>query len=86
MKKLLSLALMLSLSASPLFAGDGRVSHRSLANMGLQGMKTMSDQDGAKIRGGEAPINSGPEGVIAYDIYTLQLLIRTLFATQRSTR
>lgn len=83
MKKLLSLALILSLSASPLFAAEGRVSHRSLANMGLQGMKTMSDQDGAKIRGGAAidPV----AGQVAYDIYVVAYLINSLFANHRSS-
>src|SRR3974377_391429 len=51
MKKLaLAVAVVGCLSASA-FAADGRISDRSLAHMGLQGMKTMSDAQGMQIRG-----------------------------------
>jgi hypothetical protein len=51
MKSLVALALVCSLSSLSAFAGDGRISGRDLTKMGLQGMKTMTDEDGMKIRG-----------------------------------
>src|SRR5271169_5010003 len=51
MKKLaLAVAVVGCLSASA-FAADGRISKGSLAHMGLQGMKTMSDEQGMQVRG-----------------------------------
>jgi hypothetical protein len=51
MKKLaLAVAVVGCLSASA-FAADGRISQGSLAHMGLQGMKTMSDERGMQVRG-----------------------------------
>jgi hypothetical protein len=51
MKKLaLAVAVVGCLSASA-FAADGRISHGSLAHMGLQGMTTMSDEQGMHVRG-----------------------------------
>jgi hypothetical protein len=51
MKKLaLAVAVVGCLSASA-FAADGRISKGSLAHMGLQGMKTISDEQGMQVRG-----------------------------------
>src|SRR5580704_8099836 len=51
MKTLLSVAAVVVLAAAPAMAGDGRVSHQSLAKMGLAGMQTMSDSQGMAVRG-----------------------------------
>jgi hypothetical protein len=51
MKILVALITLVSLSAVPALAGEGRISNHSLARMGLQGMTTMSDADGMSIRG-----------------------------------
>jgi hypothetical protein len=51
MKTLLSVAALVVLAAAPAMAGDGRVSHQSLAKMGLSGMQTMSDAQGMSVRG-----------------------------------
>lgn len=51
MKVLLSVAIVVGLSVGSASASHGRVSDKSLAKMGLQGMKTMSDEQGMKIRG-----------------------------------
>jgi hypothetical protein len=59
MKTLLSIASVLVLSAAPALAGDGQVSHKSLAKMGLSGMQTMSDTQGMKIRGTSVAVVAG---------------------------
>jgi hypothetical protein len=51
MKILLAVATVLALTAAPAFAGEGQVSHKSLAKMGLSSMQTLSDNDGMQIRG-----------------------------------
>jgi hypothetical protein len=51
MKILLALASVVGLSVAPAFAGDGQISNRSLARMGLPGMKALSDTEGLSIRG-----------------------------------
>src|SRR5579872_3538389 len=51
MKKLLGAVSALALCVTPVFAGEGNVSHQSLAKMGLVGMKAMSDSDGMQLRG-----------------------------------
>jgi len=47
------------LSAAPALAGDGQVSHKSLAKMGLSGMQTMSDSQGQQIRGLSVAVAAG---------------------------
>ncbi|HEV8069487.1 MAG TPA: hypothetical protein VGP76_17230 [Planctomycetaceae bacterium] len=59
MKTLLSIASVLVLSAAPALAGDGQVSHKSLAKMGLSGMQTMSDSQGQQIRGLSVAVAAG---------------------------
>jgi hypothetical protein len=51
MKILLGVASVVAFSMVPALAGEGRVSHQSLANMGLAGMTTMSDAQGMQLRG-----------------------------------
>lgn len=51
MRTLFTLASILALTAAPALAGEGQVSKRSLANMGLPGMKALSDDQGMAIRG-----------------------------------
>jgi hypothetical protein len=51
MKTLFALAAVVGLSVAPAFAGDGQISNRSLARMGLPGMKALSDTEGMSIRG-----------------------------------
>jgi hypothetical protein len=51
MRRFISLACLIALTAAPAMAGDGQVSARSLARMGLNGMKVVSDSDGSRIRG-----------------------------------
>jgi hypothetical protein len=51
MKTLVAIALVLLLSAAPMFAADADVPHESLARMGLGGMQKISDAQGAEIRG-----------------------------------
>jgi hypothetical protein len=51
MKSLIAFASAVALTVVPAFAGEGHVSHHSLANMGLSGMKAMADAQGAQIRG-----------------------------------
>jgi hypothetical protein len=48
---IVSLACIFALTAAPALAGDGQVSTRSLARMGLGGMKVASDSDGLQVRG-----------------------------------
>ncbi|HXY37033.1 MAG TPA: hypothetical protein VEI07_22590 [Planctomycetaceae bacterium] len=68
MKTLLTIASVLVLSAAPALAGQGQVSHSSLAKMGLSGMQVMSDDQGMQIRGLSVAVASG--GSIA-TIHTL---------------
>jgi len=58
MKTLVVLAASVALSAAPALAADGKVSHSSLAKMGLPGMQPMSDAKGLEIRG-QAVITGG---------------------------
>jgi len=51
MKTLVAFAFLVSLSSAPALAADGKVSHSSLAKMGLSGMKQMTDRQGSSIRG-----------------------------------
>lgn len=51
MKTLIAFAFVLALSSVSAWAADGKVSHSSLAKMGLSGMKQMTDQQGSSIRG-----------------------------------
>jgi hypothetical protein len=51
MKIVLAFVSVLIFSIAPVFAGDGSVSERSLARMGLGGIKTLSDNEGMAIRG-----------------------------------
>jgi hypothetical protein len=51
MRRFVSLACVFALAAAPALAGDGLVPTRSLARMGLGGMKVVSDQEGLQVRG-----------------------------------
>jgi len=51
MKILFTLASVVGLSVASACAGDGQISNRSLARMGLQRMTALSDTDGMSIRG-----------------------------------
>jgi hypothetical protein len=59
MKSLIALASVVALSVAPTFAAEGHVSHKALANMGLSGMKTMADSQGAQIRGMSVIVGGG---------------------------
>ena len=58
MKSLIALA-SVAMLAVPAFAGEGHVSNQSLAKMGLTGMKTMADSQGAQIRGLSVAVAGG---------------------------
>jgi hypothetical protein len=51
MRYVIAVLALVALLAVPAMAYDGNVSQTTLAKMGLSGMKTMSDADGALIRG-----------------------------------
>jgi hypothetical protein len=51
MRHLILVACVLGFLSAPALAGDGQVSSRSLARMGLSGMKVVSDHDGLQVRG-----------------------------------
>jgi hypothetical protein len=51
MKLFIGCALVLGLSAVSAMAGDGQLSHQSLAKVGLSGMAMLSDSQGLEIRG-----------------------------------
>jgi hypothetical protein len=51
MKTLIVFAFALALSSVSALAADGKVSHSSLAKMGLSGIKQMTDHEGSSIRG-----------------------------------
>jgi hypothetical protein len=51
MRRFIFLACAIAFTAAPALAGDGQVSNRSLARMGLRGMKVLSDKDGSQVRG-----------------------------------
>jgi hypothetical protein len=59
MKSLFALAALVAISATPAFAGEGHVSSKSLANMGLAGMKAMDDAQGMTVRGLSIAVVSG---------------------------
>jgi hypothetical protein len=59
MRHLLCLICVIGLSAAPALAGDGHVSHHSLAKMGLSGMRVMSDGQGMQIRGTSVAVATG---------------------------
>jgi len=59
MKSLYALAAIVALSAAPAFAGEGQISSKSLANMGLAGLKTMDDAQGMTVRGLSIAVVSG---------------------------
>ncbi len=61
-KIVLVLAMIACLSATTATAAEGRISDRSLARMGLQGMQTMSDERGLAVRG------AGMEDFLKIDI------------------
>jgi hypothetical protein len=64
MKSLIALASVVALSVAPAFAAEGHVSHNSLANMGLAGMKAMADSQGAQIRGMSVIVGGGSYSTI----------------------
>jgi hypothetical protein len=51
MRYVIAVLTLVALFAVPVMAYDGNVSKVALEKMGLSGMKTMSDADGALIRG-----------------------------------
>jgi hypothetical protein len=59
MKSLFALAALVAFSAVPAIAGEGHVSSKSLANMGLAGMKAMDDAQGMQVRGLSIAVVSG---------------------------
>ena len=59
MKIVLCMASLVAFAVTPAFAGEGHVSNRSLANMGLAGMKTLSDSQGMQVRGLSIAIAGG---------------------------
>jgi hypothetical protein len=66
MKTVMTVALVLLLSAGPAYAADTHVSQSSLANMGLCGMQEMSDAEGAQVR--ETPEFIWPPEQMTYTI------------------
>jgi len=64
MKSLVLLAFVVALSSAPALAAGGKVSHSSLAKMGLSSMRPLTDQQGLSIRG-RAPGNpAGPYALL----------------------
>jgi hypothetical protein len=59
MKVLFGLAAVVAFSAVSAMAGEGRVSNNALANMGLSGMKSMTDTQGMHIRGLSVTVGGG---------------------------
>ena len=59
MKVLFGLAAVVAFSATSAMAAEGQVSNHSLANMGLAGMKSMSDTQGLHIRGLSVIVGGG---------------------------
>jgi ABC-type nickel/cobalt efflux system permease component RcnA len=63
MKLFIACTAILGLSAVSAMAGEGRLSHQSLAKVGLTGMTIMSDSQGMEIRGlGVADGSYGDQG------------------------
>jgi hypothetical protein len=58
-KTVLCVAAVIAAFAGSAIAANGRVSDRSLAKMGLTGMKNLSDEQGSQIRGAGHDKNSG---------------------------
>lgn len=76
MKTLIVFAFAVAFSMAPASAADGKVSHPSLAKMGLSGMKHMTDQQGSSIRGRAVlyppqPIIGRIDRIIAADLRIL---------------
>lgn len=76
MKTLVVVAFVVALSIAPALAADGKVSHSSLAKMGLSGMTHMTDQQGSSIRGRAVhfppvPIIGRIDRIIAADLRVL---------------
>jgi hypothetical protein len=63
MKSLFALAAVIAFAAAPAFAGEGHVSHKSLSNMGLSGMKSMTDAQGMGVRGLSIAVVTGDSNV-----------------------
>ncbi len=63
MKSLFALAAVVALTAAPALAADGHVAKKSLANMGLSGMKAMTDAQGMSLRGLSIAVVSGDSNV-----------------------
>ncbi len=59
MKVLFGLAAVVAFSATSAMAAEGQVSNHSLTNMGLAGMKSMSDTQGLQIRGLSVIVGGG---------------------------
>jgi hypothetical protein len=67
MKTLIAFTFVLALSSVSALAADGKVSHSSLAKMGLAGMRQMTDQQGSSIRG--RAVVSPPNPIIGLVLY-----------------
>lgn len=62
MKLLIGVTAVLAISAASATAGDGRLTNHALANVGLGGMKVMSDYQGLEIRGLGVSEGTGLQG------------------------
>ncbi|HEV8069486.1 MAG TPA: hypothetical protein VGP76_17225 [Planctomycetaceae bacterium] len=51
MRRFIVFVCAIALMSAPALAEDGHVSKRSLSQMGLGGMKVVSDQEGMQVRG-----------------------------------
>jgi hypothetical protein len=51
MRRFIFFVCAIAFAAAPALADDGQVPNRSLARMGLSGMKVLSDKDGSQVRG-----------------------------------
>jgi len=66
MKTLVAFAFLVSLSSAPALAADGKVSHSSLAKMGLSGMKQMTDRQGRRFGVGLSSLPRTPSSGACY--------------------
>jgi hypothetical protein len=66
MKPLVVLAFVVALSSAPALAAGGKVSHSSLAKMGLSSMRPLTDQEGLSIRGRAPGDPAGPYAILRF--------------------
>lgn len=60
----LALVALVALAAAPALAGDGQVSGKQLAALGLSGMKSMSDTQGMTVRGQSSNAKSSGSSLV----------------------